>query len=75
MMLPAAAASIVASGLNPSVGIIGAVIDADVITPTVVDPVIMLPTTASTNGRKIAGSPVDSIPFAIASTAGVCRRI
>jgi len=50
---------------------VGATIDADVITLTVVDPVIMLPTTPSTNGRKIAGSPVDSIPRAMASTAGV----
>src|SRR3954465_15214511 len=75
MMPPADAASIVASGLRPSVGIIGATIDAAVITPTVVDPVIMLPTMPNTNGRKIVGSPVDFIPVAIASTAGVCCRI
>ena len=41
MIPPADAASIVASGLKPSVGIIGATIDADVMTPTVVDPVII----------------------------------
>ena len=39
MIPPAEAASIVASGLNPSLAIIGDTIDADVITPTVVDPV------------------------------------
>ena len=62
MIPPADAASIVASGLRCSAGIIGATIDADVITPTVVDPVIMLPTTPNTNGRKIAGSPVAKTP-------------
>src|SRR3970282_655817 len=72
---PDAPASMVASGLKPSVGIIGAEIDAAVITPTVADPVIMLPTTPRTNGRKIGGRPVDAMPCAITSTAGVWRRI
>src|SRR5829696_7806623 len=72
---PADAANIVASGLKPSAGIIGATIVADVITPTVVDPVIMFPMIPSTKGRKIGDRPVDAMPLAIASTAGVCRRI
>ena len=72
---PAAPASIVASGLRPSVSIIGAATEAAVITPTVVEPVIMLPATPRTNGRKMAGSPVAATAPAIASTAGVSRRI
>ena len=56
-------------------GVEGAVMDAAVITPTVAEPVIMLPTTPNTNGRKIAGSPVEAMACAMASTAGVWRRI
>ena len=75
MMEPDAPASIVASGLNPSVPIIGAATEAAVITPTVVEPVTMLPAMPNTNGRKMAGSPVESTKSAMASTAGVSRRI
>ena len=72
---PAAPASIVASGLSPRVSIIGAATEAAVMTPTVVEPVIMFPATPSTNGRKIAGRPVAATAWAMASTAGVSRRI
>ena len=75
MIDPAAPASIVASGLRPSVSIIGAATDAAVITPTVVEPVIRLPATPSANGRKMGGSPVAATASAMASTAGVARRI
>ena len=47
MIDPAAAASMVASGLKPNVFIIGAQIVADVMTPTVVEPVMMLAMMAS----------------------------
>ena len=57
MIPPADAANIVASGLNPSLAIIGDTIDAAVITPTVVDPVIRFPIVPSTNGRKIVQRP------------------
>ena len=72
---PAAPASIVASGLSPRVSIIGAATDAAVITPTVVEPVMRLPATPSTNGRKMGASPVAATASAMASTAGVARRI
>ena len=75
MIEPAAPASIVASGERLRVSIMGAAIEAAVITPTVVDPVIMFPTIPRTKGRKIGGSPVSATVFAIASTAGVSRRI
>ena len=54
---PLAPASIAASGDNASVGNIGATIDAAVMTPTVVEPVIIFPMMPITNGSRMAGKP------------------
>src|SRR5690606_14939577 len=67
---PLAPASIAASGESPSVPSIGATSDAAVITPTVVEPVIMLPITPIANGNRIGGRPCSANTDEIASTAG-----
>ena len=54
---PLAPASIAASGESARVPNMGATREPAVITPTVVEPVIMLPTMPMTNGSKIDGSP------------------
>ena len=54
---PLAPASMAASGESARVGSMGATSDAAVITPTVVEPVIMLPMMPMTKGRRIDGKP------------------
>jgi hypothetical protein len=46
-----------------------------VITPTVVDPVIMLPIIPRVNGRRMVGSPLSTKKPATTATAGVPLRI
>ena len=57
MTEPLAPASMAASGESARVGSMGATSDAAVITPTVVEPVIMLPMMPMTKGRRIDGRP------------------
>src|SRR5699024_10435407 len=71
MIDPLAAANIVTSGDNPSGPIIGPTNDAPVITPTVVEPVIIFARTPIINGNKITGIPVSTTAVVIVSTAGV----
>ena len=72
---PLAPASMAASGDRPRLPSIGATKEAAVITPTVVEPVIILPMMPITKGSKIAGKPYSLKNMAMKSTAGVPLRI